>query len=176
MPRATIEPTQAALATSSAAVLEAPRFSTVTPGGNVRAGSTPPVVADVVITEGQFQEEVNAQVTAYPSIQRARVDFVPGGINVELTALGGQAFITGNVFLAIEMTELGAAQITIGDITVNAPEPPEAYIETVTGDFFVLMVNVLDTLLNQRVGEENDLENIIITDTTMEITLLVPQQ
>jgi hypothetical protein len=74
------------------------------------------------------------------------------------------------------MTELRAAQITIGDITVNAPEPPEAYVELVNGDFFILMVNALDSILKQRVGAENDLENIVLTDTVMEVTLLVPQE
>lgn len=173
-PRATVEPTQAAIATGTAAAQEAPRFATVTPGGNVQPGSTPQMVADVIVTESQFQEELNRQLASYSSMQRARADFVPGGINVELTALGGQAFITGNVFVSIELTN-GFATISIGEITVNAPEPPEAYVETVTGDFFALMVNVLDTILTQRVGEENDLENIVVTDTTMEITLLVPQ-
>jgi hypothetical protein len=175
-PRATIEPTQAAVSTSTAAVQEAPVFSTLTPGGNVQANTTPQIIADIIITEGQFQEEMNAQVGAYAAIQQARADFVPGGINVELTALGGEAFITGNVFVAIEMTDLRAAQITIGDITVNAPEPPEAYLETVNGDFFTLMVSVLDTILTQRVGEENDLENIVVTDSALEITLLVPEE
>jgi hypothetical protein len=148
----------------------------LTPGGSLPAGSTPQVIADLVITEAQFQEEVNAQMGAYASIQRARADFVPNGINVELTALGGQAFITGSVFLSIEMTDLRAAQITIGDITVNAPEPPDAYMETVNGDFFTLMVNVLDTILTQRLGEEHNLENIVLTDTAMEVSLLVPEE
>lgn len=172
--RATVEPTQAAIATGTAAAQEAPRFATVTPGGNVQPGSTPPMVATVIVTERQFQEELNLQLASYPSMQRARADFVPGGINVELTALGGQAFITGTVFVSIELTG-SFATISIGEITVNAPEPPEAYIETVTGDFFTLMVNVLDTILTQRVGDENDLENIVVTDTAIEITLLVPQ-
>ncbi len=174
-PRVTVEPTQAAVATGTAAALEAPRFSTVTPGGSVQANATPQMVADLTITEAQFQEEVNVQMTSYAAIQRARVDFVPGGINVELTALGGQAFITGNVFVAIQVTG-SFATISIGDITVNAPEPPEAYIETVTGDFFALMVNVLDTILEQRLGEEHNLENIVMTNAAMEITLLVPEQ
>jgi hypothetical protein len=171
----TVEPTQAAIATGTAAVLEAPRFSTVTPGGDTQANATPQIVADLTITEGQFQEEVNVQVASYPAIQRARVDFVPDGINVELTASGGEAFITGNVFVAIQVTG-SFATISIGDITVNAPEPPDAYIETVTGDFFALMVNVLDTILTQRLGEEHNLENIVMTDAAMEITLLVPEQ
>jgi hypothetical protein len=173
--RATIEPTQAAIATGTAAVQEAVRFSTVTPGGEAQANATPQMVADLTITEAQFQEEVNVQIDSYPAIEQARVDFVPGGINVELTALGGQAFITGNVFVAIEVTG-SFATISIGDITVNAPEPPEAYIETVTGDFFTLMVSVLDTILTQRLGEESNLENIVLTDVAMEITLLVPEQ
>jgi len=175
VPQETVEPTQAAVATGTAAVLEAPRFSTLTPGGNTQPDATPQVIADVTITEAQFQEEVNAQIGNYPSVQRARIDFVPGGINVELTASGGQALITGNVFVSVELTG-SFATISIGEITVNAPEPPEAYVETVTGDFFALMVSALDSILTQRVGEENDLENIVMTDTAMEISLLVPQE
>jgi hypothetical protein len=169
---ATVDVTDALIATGTAAAQEAPVISTVTPGGNIAA--TPQAVADVVITERQFQEEVNAEIVDIPSIQRAQIDFVPGGINVELTALGGQAFITGEVFVSIELTG-DFATITIGDITVNAPEPPESYIETINGDFFAMMVNVLSTILEQRLGEEHNLENIVMTDTTMEITLLVPE-
>ena len=174
-PRVTVEPAQAAIATGTAAALEAPRFATVTPGGDVPPGATPQVVADVVITESQFQEEIDAQIDSYPAVQRARADFVPGGINVELTALGGQAYITGNVFVSIELTG-SFATISIGEITVNAPEPPEAYVDTVTGDFFALMVSVLDSILTQRLGEEHNLENIVVTETAMEITLLVPPE
>jgi hypothetical protein len=115
---------------------------------------------------------VNAQIA---STRHRTGSWTCGGINVELTALGGQAFITGNVFVAIEVTG-SFATISIGDITVNAPEPPEAYIETVTGDFFTLMVSVLDTILTQRLGEESNLENIVLTDDAMEISLLVPEQ
>ncbi|MBZ0281788.1 MAG: hypothetical protein K8L97_13700 [Anaerolineae bacterium] len=174
---ATIEPTIAANASATAAVIEAPIFSTFTPappGSTGPLGGTPAQLADVTITQGQFQEEVSLRLPNYPTIDRAIVDFVPGGINVELTASGGEAFITGRVFVSIILTG-DFATISLGEITVNAPEPPEAYVEVVTGDFFFMMVESLDAILKQRVGEEQDLESIVVTDTAMEVTLRVPQ-
>jgi len=175
-PVATIEPTLAANASATAAIIEAPIFSTFTPapGGSTVLGGTPAQLADVTITQGQFQEEVSLRLPNYPSIDRAIVDFVPGGINVELTASGGEALITGRVFVSIILTG-DFATISLGEITVNAPEPPEAYVEVVTGDFFFMMVESLDAILKQRVGEEQDLESIVVTDTAMEVTLRVPQ-
>lgn len=175
-PLATIEPTVAANASATAAVLEAPIFSTFTPapGGSSVLGGTPAQLADVVITQAQFQEEVSLRVSNYPKIDRALVDFVPGGINVELTASGGEALITGRVFVSIVLTG-DFATISLGEITVNAPEPPEAYVDIVTGDFFFMMVETLDAILKQRVGEEQDLESIVVTDAAMEVTLRVPQ-
>lgn len=134
----------------------------------------PQVVADVVITERQFQEAVSREIEGSETIQRALVDFVPEGINVQLTAQGGQAFITGDVFISIQVAGTFAA-ISIGDITVNAPEPPEEYIEIVQTDFFFKVVDALDTILTERLGEEHNLENIIITNQEMQITLLVPE-
>lgn len=174
-PLATIEPTEAALASATAAILEAPVYSTFTPvAGGANPVGTPARLADVTITQGQFQEEVSAQVPNYPSINRALVDFVPGGINVELTASGGEALITGRVFVSIVLTG-DFATISLGEVTVNAPEPPEAYLETVNGDFLLMMVEVLDTILKARVGPNQDLATIVVTDTAMEVTLRVPQ-
>jgi hypothetical protein len=175
-PPPTSEPTLAAASSATAAVLEAPRFSTFTPAppGSSPPPGTPQQIADVVITEAQFQEEVNLKITTYESMQMARVDFVPGGINVDLTALGGEAFISGRVFVSITVSG-GIAAISPTEITVNAPEPPEAYVVTVSGDFTLLMIDVMDTILRARLGPDQDLENIVMTDREMLITLLVPQ-
>jgi hypothetical protein len=131
-------------------------------------------MADVVITEQQFQDELNVQLDGIESIQRARVDFIPTGIAVELTATGGQAFITGNVIVSIQLTG-SFATISLADIIVNAPEPPEAYVQTITTDFFPAMIGTLDAILARRLGEEHNLQNLVMTDTTMELFLLVPQ-
>lgn len=169
--------TAQAAGTATARVVEAPRLSSPTPNpsGAVVAGGTPQLVADLVITEGQFQEEVDLAVAGIESIQSAVIDFVPDGINVELTALGGQAFITGRVFVSIELVG-GFIAVIPGEITVNALEPPEAYVEVVDGEFFSMMIDVLDKILTLRLGEEHDLENIVMTDTDMAVTLLVPEE
>ena len=172
----TSEPTTAAIATGTAAVLEAPVFSTLTlaPNAVVPTG-TPLVAADVIITEPQFQEEVNAHLANIPAIQSARVNFVKDGISVDLTALGGEAYVTGRVLVSVVLTG-DFATITIGDIQVNAPEPPQAYLDLVTGDFFLMMLDSLDKILHQRLGPEQKLKNIVVTETAIEVTLLVPEQ
>lgn len=174
-PSITIEPTFAAQASATMAVQEIPRFSTFTPApSGSQLPGTPAMLADVVITEQQFQEEVNRRIASNPAIERALVNFVPDGIEVELTALGGEAFITGNVLLTIQLSG-DLATIAIGDIRVNAPQPPEGYVQLVSGDFFLMMVDVLDSILKQRLGPEQKLRYIAVTDSTIEVTLLVPQ-
>jgi len=169
--QASLDPTAAEAATSTAAAQEVPRFATLTPSGN---DAPPQVMADVVITEAQFQEALDQQIATISSIQTARVDFVPEGIRVDLTALGGEAFITGRVMIDIQIAG-SFATISISDIQVNAPEPPEAYVEVVSGQFFSAMIMTLDSILGERLGEEHNLENLVMTNTTMELYLLVPQ-
>lgn len=175
LPSQTVEPTSAAIASATAAVLEAPRFSTLTlaPGVTPIPG-TPQRAADVTITEGQFQEEVNLRLPNIPAIQSAKVNFVADGISVELTALGGDAFVTGKVLVSILLTG-DFATITIADIQVNAPEPPQAYLDLVTGDFFLMMLDSLDSILKQRLGPDQKLKNIVVTESAIEVTLLVPE-
>ncbi|MBZ0287916.1 MAG: hypothetical protein K8I30_09905, partial [Anaerolineae bacterium] len=160
-------------ASATAAQLEAPTLVTVPPSGQ-NSAATPQTMADVVITEAQFQEALDVQLTGYTAIQSARVDFSPDGLHFELTALGGEAFITGQVTLSVEMNGSFLA-ITPVDIAVNAPEPPAAYVETVNGDLLGLILSTLDVLLNERLGSDHDLENLTLTDTQMQISLLVAQ-
>lgn len=173
--RATIEATRAAISTATEAVLEAPRFSTFTPapGGNISPG-TPAQLADVVIAERQFQEELDQRLQTIPSIERAIVDFVPGAINVELTASGGEALTTGLVVVSVELTG-DFATISISDIRMNAPEPPPVYLQTVSADFFPSILQTLDSILQQRLGPDQKLRDIAVTDSAIEVTLLVPQ-
>lgn len=148
------------------------RLSTVTPAPD-EAAARPQAVADLVITESQFQAEVDRRVPSIDSIQRVRIDFTPQGITAELTALGGAAFITGNVQVDIQV-QGGFAVITIGDITVNAPEPPETYVEVASREFFSLLIDVLDTLLNSRMGSQFNLQDLTLTDDSILVSLLVP--
>jgi hypothetical protein len=174
-PFPTVEPTLAAIGTATEAALEQPKFMTLTPPPlGTLPPATPQQLADVVITQSQFQEAVNAQLSAYPSIQRAVIDFVPDGIQVELTALGGEAFITGNVFVSVILTG-DFATIGLGDILTNAPEPPEAYVNVVTGDFLMAMLGALDATLRARLGPDQDLSTIKVDDDAMQLTLLVPK-
>lgn len=173
-PSVTIPPATANAATATEAALRIPRFATFTPGPGAPPPGTPALLADVVITERQFQEVVNARLPAIPSIAGAILDFVPGGINVELTAQGGAALTTGRVFVSVQLTG-EFATIAIGSIQVNAPEPPEAYLEVVNGAFFVMMVETLDAILKERLGPDQKLRDIRVTDAAIEATLLVSQ-
>jgi hypothetical protein len=181
LPAATQTLTEATIvvaATATIGVQEAPRIATLTavPAGvNAPVMTTPQVLADVVITETQFQDELDSQIEAFDSIQSARIDFLETGISVELTALGGDAFITGNVFLAMEMNGNFLA-ISPVEIAVNAPEPPASFVETVNGDFLTTVLATLETVLTQRVGPDHDLQRVVLTPTQMEINLLVPQR
>jgi hypothetical protein len=58
---------------------------------------------------------------------------------------------------------------------MNAPEPPSVYIETVSSDFFPAILETLDTILQQRLGPDQKLRSIAVTDNAIEATLLVPQ-
>jgi hypothetical protein len=152
--------------------LPAVRIVTLTPAPG-QAPTTPQALADLVITERQFQEEVDRRIASIDSIQDARIDFTPQGISAELTALGGTAFITGNVQVNIQV-QGGFAVITIGDISVNAPEPPEAYVLIASREFFSLLIDVLDTTLNSRLGSQFKLEDLTLTDDSILVRLLVP--
>lgn len=158
-------------------IREEVRFATLTPappGENRPIRTTPVVMADVVITQGDFQRAMDTALEGHEAIQGAEIDFVPDGINVELTALGGAAYITGRVKVLIQMSG-SFASITISDIQVNAAELPEAYLEVVNEQFFGLFIQVFDSLLTERVGEGHDLENILLNDQAMEVFLLVPE-
>jgi hypothetical protein len=153
-----------------------PVFSTFTPlpPGTLPPPGTPQQIADVVITRQEFQAAIDAKIGDYSTLQQAHIAYAPNGIRVTLTALGGQAFITGEVFISIQVSN-GVAAISPTEITVNAAEPPDAYVEVVNGDFFLMMVDALDSMLKERLGPEQDLENIVISGDNMLITLLVPK-
>ncbi len=152
-------------------------FSTLTPlpPGTLPPPGTPQQLANVIITRQEFQNEVNLEIGNYPTMQQAIVEFTSDGtIKVQLTALGGQAYITGQVTLSVQVSN-GLAAITTTDISVNAPEPPQTYVDVVNNDFFTMIVNVLNTILADRVGPQQKLKDMVVSGDQILISLLVPK-
>lgn len=178
----TANPTRAFELSATAAALQAPRISTLTPipiGADVQPPvySIPVVAADIVITEQQFQDEINLRINNIPEIQSVLIDFLPGaipGIRVRLTASGGEVFVIGDVFIGFQLTG-GLVAIDVLDISVGSGDPPQAFVDVAQNSLFPLVVDTFDSILTQRLGEQHDLETITITDTTMDIMLLIPE-
>lgn len=168
-------PTDAPRTQATLSPEEEPRIMTLTPGGNTRPNATPQVLADFVISEEQFQTELSRQLQNVSKVESAIVDFVPEGMNIQVTALGGQALITGNVSVSVQLTG-SFATITLGQITTNAPEAPEAFILTIGSDLFPALVATMDAIITSRVGPEQNLYSINMTDSVMELMLLVPER
>lgn len=168
----TLTPDSAATGTANAQ--NAPRFATLTPNAS-EDQSIPQVLADVIISESQFQQAVNRRAANVDSIRSALINFVPEGIEVQLTATGGAALTTAEVLVAFDVAE-GFVQISIGEIRMNAAEPPEEFLTVVGGEFFTLIIESFNELLTQQLGIQHDLETLAIQGNNMEITLLVPEE
>lgn len=192
LPSATVNQTQAVIGTATASIEEAPVLQTLTPipeGEEVAvrptSTGTPEIVADVIITERQYQEEVDRLIESIDSIEEAEINFVADGIEVELRALGGEAFTVGTVrynfslqgderavnnFLIIQPDEIEDFEMLSGE------EPSDTFIDVAYGDMFQVMFEAFDFILNQRLGEgQHDLEFLTITDEQMGIVLFVPE-
>lgn len=172
-PQPTLEPTRAAIGTATQAVLEAPRFATFTPEPGAAAGGAAQQFADVVINEQQFQEELTALLPKYPDIDQAAIDFVPEGINVRMRVFDGSAFVSGNVMVSVVLTG-DFATITISSITIDGGVQSQFFVDTATGPCFLLALETLDTILKQRLGLDQNLQSVMMTDREMLISLLVP--
>lgn len=179
-------------ASATAFVIEAPRFVTLTPAppgaptARPAPGGGPAIAADVVITEGQMQEELARLTADMAGIESAFVDFVPGGVNIELTALGGAALTTGTFQVRFEVI----AGPQAGNRILRAqPVQPEQFVMVGGGalseDFVIAayqqatpaLFEAFGFILDQRLGQgQHDLENILIDDEAMRIYLLVPQR
>jgi hypothetical protein len=173
--RPTVAGTPDVAASSTAAIEEAPVFATITaapPNSQVQPTTTPIIVADVVITEVQFQEELDLRITEFPDMQSAFVNFTPEGVVLTLTASGGDALITGEVTILFQV-DGGLVYISIGAVDVNAAQIPDAYAQSIN-NLYQVVIETMDGILRQRLGNLTDLENIIFTDSAMNITLLVP--
>jgi hypothetical protein len=170
----TLEPTQAAIGTATEAALEAPVYATFTaaPAGTLPSASNFNQVADVLINEKQFQEELNAALPSKPGIQSAVVDFVPGSIVVKMTTSGFTPII-GTVTIPVTLQN-DLASITISGITTEPMPASQSYIDLATGDLFVLMVDTLDKIVKSRIGVNQKLKSIAVTDTSINVTMLVP--
>jgi hypothetical protein len=178
-PTITVNPTLVAISSATAAAQEAPKYITFTPppAGSTPVPGTPQRIADVVITERQFQEEVDGKTANMPSVSRAVVDFTPEGILISLTAMDDDgAFTTGDLLIRVNVAD-GIAAFQ-GELLMpeNAPEPSESFILFATNDFFLAMVEALDGILGQRLGDTHNLETLDVTNDTIDIMLLVPDE
>jgi hypothetical protein len=174
--------------TSTAAVIEAPRLSTLTPlpAGGIsvivaRPTGTPEVMADLVITRPQFQEEMDLLLRDAPSISRARISFETGrGVLVDLTAEDNGVFVTGNVLVPFNFSGGSLNNIVIigGGMEIemsNEAEPSEGFLMQATNTV-VLVQTAFNNILNQRLGVgDHNLESIVIQADGILVSLLVPQ-
>jgi hypothetical protein len=173
--------------TATAQVIEAPVYATFTPIppgviAVIRPTSTgvPEMVADIIIYEYQFQEEIDRILGTDTRISTIRLDFVPAGITVELTATGGAAFVTGTFTVNFMLNQGGFNNILIiGGMTDFAMrsggEPPQDFVELAASVVVPAVQEAFDFILNQRLGTgRHNLESIVLNDTQMGITLLVP--
>ncbi|GAB4521375.1 MAG: hypothetical protein OHK0046_32660 [Anaerolineae bacterium] len=178
----TLNPTQALESTATQNVIEVialtPLFATLTPAPVIIELEAPVIAADVVITEIQFQEALNQQLATIPEISSARVNFVAGdapGLRVEMTARGGEALTTGNVFFAFQLLQ-DIIAIQVVDISTGSGEPPQPFVDLALSQLNDAVFNSLDGLLTARLGAQHNLETIAFTETTIEMMLLVPVQ
>lgn len=192
VPSNTVDPTRAFVATSTAEIIEAPQFTTFTPLppgaiALVRPTSTgtPEIGADVQINERQFQEELDTLLRGNTSIGRTVVDFVDGGIDLELTASNGSVFVTGKFLIRFEISEGGFNNVLIARPAspeefrmLDGAQATDAYIETAYSIATPAVFESFDNILRQRLGDsaaQRNVENITINDTTMNVFLIIPQ-
>jgi len=189
VPSNTPDATAISMGTSTAIAQEAPVLSTFTPlpPGAVAlvarptSTGTPEVVADVIITAPQFQEEVDRLLDEEDNnITVAQVNLVEEGVEYQLTAESTGVFVTGTVTVPFTFSGGGFNNIiTIGGaITIemaDGNEPPENYLLSVN-EIVLITQESFNFILNQRLGEGNhNLETITIEDNRMLISLLVPE-
>lgn len=176
----------AIFATGTASVEEAPRFSTLTPlpAGLLAAvlptaTGTPQVVADVLITEAQFQEEVTRLLSNSDQIESIVVAFNPRGVEMDLHA-AGQAGRVLVQFLFSDNSANNFVTIRAEDVRNfvmrDEEQPSDAFVQAAYSEATPAIFDALDFILNQRLGEGNhNLEGIELTEEVMGISLLVPE-
>jgi len=180
-PQPTVNETTAFVGTSTAAVEEAPVFATFTPAtdGVVRLSTgTPQMVADLIINERQFEEEIRRLVAERDDVESAAVDFIAeAGIAFEITARSSDGALTTGILFVVVETQNGFAEIYGQPLVAEGEVLSQDFIALISGPFLVeVVVESLDDILNQRLGETHNLESIVMTDEQMLVSLLVPQQ
>lgn len=193
VPSATPNATGAAIGTATAQVLEAPVISTFTPLppgiiGAVRPTSTgtPEVIADVVITQAQFQEEIDRILEDNPDVGDVEILLGEAGLFVTLTASGGEALTTGRFLINFELSVGSGGFDNLVIIQPASPdnfvmrdgnEPSEEFIAIAHGAVTEAVFQAFDDILNQRLGQgQHNLEFITLADGQMGISLLVPER
>lgn len=195
IPSETPDATNVVIGTSTAQVIEAPQFSTFTPLppgiiGAVRPTSTgtPEVMADVIITQSQFQEEVNRILMGNPDVSQSELILAEEGVFVNLTATGGDAFATGRFLIRFDLSTGAIDGSGFNNIVIVRPvapdefvmrdgnAPSEEFITIAYGDVTEAVFEAFNDILNQRLGEGNhNLEFITLERGRMLISLLVPE-
>lgn len=177
----TPDPTRAAEITATQVAIVAPIISTLTPippGSDSEPLVIPLVMADVVITEAQFQAELDGRLPDNPAIDALQADFIsgePSGVRISMRASGGEAMVRGDVFVVFQLLSGGVVAISVTDISVGSGEPPAGFVDIAQNDLFELVFESFDAILTRRLGEDHDLEDITFTDDAMQITLLIPE-
>jgi hypothetical protein len=180
-PEPTYDLTRAFVETATSAVEEAPSFATFTPAASdvIRLSTgTPQMVADLVINERQFQEEITRLVELRDDVESVEIDFIEeAGIAFNITAKSSEgALSTGILFIVIETTD-GFARIEGLPLVEEGEVLSQEFVVLITGPFLIeVIVPAIDDILEQRLGDSHNLESIVMTDTEMLVSLLVPQQ
>jgi hypothetical protein len=176
-PSVTPNRTLAAVGSATAAIIERPVFSTFTPpppGSTLVPNFTPQQIADLVITEQQFREEVDLAFADTQNIALIEVDFVPEGIALNLTAVGGDGAFETHEMLIEVITANGIAQFRGAFLQGEDEPPPSDEFLATANEVFERCIMLLDGILKQRLGEQQNLETIVMTNDEMQISLLVP--
>src|SRR5690606_11299257 len=136
---------------------------------------TPQMAADVVITERQFQEELDIALNEMPEVQNASVDFVDGGILINLTArVGASASTTAELFINVQVRNGIATLQWCVSVPESAPEPLEELMPFATHVVFLKVVGVFGRILKSRVGATQNLVRMLVSDNDVGVMLLVP--
>jgi len=190
IPSETPDAVRAAMGTATAQVLEAPHFATFTPlpPGIIAAvrptsTGTPQVVADVVITTGQLQEEVDRILSGNSNVSSVELSLTEAGVAVNLTASGGEAFTTGSFLIHFDLSVGGFNNVVIAKpvapdefVMQDGNEPSEEFITIAYDDVTIAIFDGFNDILNQRLGEgKHDLEFLVLENGRMAISLLVPE-
>lgn len=164
--------------TPTVIIIEPVRLSTVTPipvGADVIPPPIPVVAADVVINEVEFQAALATRLPAIPEIQSVQVDFVADeGLNIRMTAAGGEVIVTGDVAIGFQLSG-GLAAISIQNISVGSGDVRQSFIQVAQDQLFTAVIETFDGLLTEKLGPDHDLEQLSFTDDTMQLMLLIPE-